>query len=74
MMILGALSIIIGLILLGMAGYAYYEEKENKPIPVGIEGLFYKYRMWLAIAGVVLLLIGGAVVWSEQDKMPVIFS
>ena len=66
MQIFGVIAIIIGLILLAVSGYGYYEEMEHKPIPIGIEGMLYKYRMWLAIAGLVIVLMGGTIVWYEQ--------
>lgn len=55
---MGIVSLILGLALLAMATYGYYEEHENKPIPTGLIGLLYRYKMGLAIGGAVLLILG----------------
>lgn len=61
------LLIILGVILLGVAAYGYYEQKENKTggeMMMDIE----KYKMWILIGGIVLLGIGMFIMFSANNK------
>ena len=68
MMWMGLILLLLGLVLLGLAGYGYYEEKKYQPIVVqsgGLKALLEKYRMWLGLAGLILVILGG---WKLMMK------
>lgn len=56
---LGAVLAVIGIVMVAVAGFGYYEEEKHKPVSLGLLGLLERYRMWLMIGGVALLVVGG---------------
>ena len=66
-------ALILGLILAAMAGYGYYEDMGLMKVgqKSSIDMKLYQYRMWIAIAGIVLFLLGGGMVWYDMDAVAV---
>lgn len=66
---IGAIALLIGLVLLIVAGWSYYEIEQHKPIPVGIEGLLMKYRLWIGIGGIALVVVGSGLVYKSYTTL-----
>lgn len=57
----------VGLVMLAVAGFGYYEEEKHKPLSLGLLGLLYRYRLWLGVGGATLLAAAaGLVLWDGK--------